>query len=180
MSNIVLQGCIMNPMNPKILLLTLFLGGLCMADDLNVDSDPAANFASFKTFRLQPGRIVSQKPELNNPLVEKRIEAAIREQLSRKGMTETTSAADVGVTYRLGAADQRQVDTYATGRYGRGRARVVNRVTEGTLVIDITRRDSRDLVFRGTFVDEEGDAAKLSKKLESDVKKIFDKYPPKK
>jgi hypothetical protein len=54
------------------------------------------------------------------------------------------------------------------------------RYTEGTLVIDLHQTSTRELVYRATYVDDESNAGKLSQKLEKDVAKALEKYPPKK
>ncbi len=45
----------------------------------------------------------------------------------------------------------------------------INTFSEGTLVVDVLRRPGRELVWRGIYRDDEGNASKL-----------FEKYPVKK
>jgi hypothetical protein len=73
-----------------------------------------------------------------------------------------------------------EIERTRVGRFGRGVRQTVTRFTEGTLVIDLLHREDRTLVWRGIYTDEESDAAKLSKKLTDDIKKLFQEYPPKK
>jgi len=45
--------------------------------------------------------------------------------------------------------------------------------------VDILKRPGRDLVWRGTYRDDESNAAKISSNLVRDVEKLFEKYPVK-
>jgi hypothetical protein len=151
-----------------------------LADQHSVDADTSADFTKYHTFAIRQGTINSNKPELKSPLVRQKIEDSIREQLTAKGLHADPQSPDLIVNFRFGAADKREVESWPTGRWGRGRRTEVNRFTEGTLVIDILERDGKSLLWRGIYTDEEKDAAKLSKKLPDDIKKLFEEYPPKK
>jgi hypothetical protein len=56
----------------------------------------------------------------------------------------------------------------------------LNTFSEGTLVVDVLRRAGRELVWRGIYRDDEGNASKISSNLPRDVEKLFEKYPLKK
>lgn len=160
--------------------LGLLLPLLLVADRSEIDFDPEVDFTQFKTFALRRGTIHTKRPELNNDLVHKKVEAAIRAKLVAKGMSEVDSKPDVGVVWSLGAAERREV--YRAPRARRGWRRPVEalRYTEGTLVIDLHEAKTRDLVYRATYVDDESNPGKLAQKLEKDVGKALEKYPPKK
>ncbi len=162
------------------LLIAVILVSPLIADQRTVDSDPHVDFSKFHSFAIRRGNITSKKPQLDSPLIKTHIEDGIRAQLRAKRLEESEQRPDLIVNYRLGSADRREVETWPAGRWGLGRRRVSYRVTEGTLVIDLLERDSRDLVWRGVYTDEESNADKLSKKLGDDVKKLFEKYPPEK
>ncbi|MSO21310.1 MAG: DUF4136 domain-containing protein [Acidobacteria bacterium] len=151
------------------------------ADDKSVDFDEDKDFSKYGSFDIRQQVINSKAPALNSSLVKDRIASAIRKELSDDGLFKDPTQPDLIVNYRLGAEVERDVDTFRVGRLGRRRTRVVvDKYTEGTLVIDILERESRDLVWRGIYNDKEGDFAKLARKLEEDVKKLFAEYPPKK
>jgi hypothetical protein len=161
--------------------LTFFLiAPVLIADDRNVDYDPQADFSKYKTFIFREGEILTKAPDLNSPLVRKKIDAAIRAQLTAKGLREVENQGDLVVTYRLGAAQRREVQNFPAGRLGRARRVETYRFTEGTLVIDLLNRQPRDLVWRGIYRDDESNVSKISEKLPNDIKKLFDEYPPKK
>ena len=151
-----------------------------LADNRDVDHDPQADFSKFKTFTLREGNINAKAPDLNSPLVRKKIDEAIRTQLASKGLHEVQNQPDLVVTYRLGSAQRREVETYPVGPWGRRRRIERYKFTEGTLVVDMTTREPRDLVWRGVYRDDEHNPSKISEKLPNDIKKPFSEYPPKK
>ena len=165
----------------KLALAILILSVIALrADDHNVDADPNVDFSKFRTFVIRQMNINSKKPELNSPLVRERIADAIRAQLRADGLEPDPQRPDLIVNFRFGAADRREIQSWPAGRFGRARRIETYRFTEGTLVIDLLDPAARELVWRGIYTDEEKDAAKLAKKLEDDVKKLFEEYPPKK
>jgi hypothetical protein len=50
--------------------------------------------------------------------------------------------------------------------------------SQGTLVIDLVKRDSKTLVWRGVYRDNEKNNAKLAQKLPEGAKKTLAQYPP--
>ncbi len=116
------------------------------ADQKDTDFDPATDFLKFKTFTIRQGQITAKAPELNSPLVRKKIEDSIRQQLVAKGLTEVQSRPDLAVNFRFGAADRRQVESFPAGRWGLRRRLETFRFTEGTLVINLMDTDGRQLV----------------------------------
>src|SRR5437870_1069176 len=115
------------------------LPALLSAQKVTVEFDQAMELASLKTFSLQNGQIHSKNPSLNNDIVRKNLEMAIRKKLIEKGLTESASQADLNVSFSLGSAHRTEVERYPA-RWG-GRRRVAVRYTEGTLTIDM--RDPR-------------------------------------
>ena len=127
----------------------LFVSLPLCADQNNTDFDPKTDFLKFKTFTLRQGQIEAKSPELNSPLVRKKIEDSIRSQLLAKDLTEVQNRPDIAVNFRFGAADKRQVESMPAGRWGRRRRLETFRFTEGTLVVNLMDSDGRELVWRG-------------------------------
>jgi hypothetical protein len=150
----------------------MVLSTVVLADTRHIEFDEQADFTAFKTFVVREGRASSRKAELNNALFLKTIEDAIRSSLSARGLKEVADQSDVVVTFRL--AEQGQRGVVGTGI----RNMRVIQTSEGTLVIEMT--NDNKLVWQGTYTDDEGDAAKLAKKLPDDAKKLISQYPPKK
>jgi Domain of unknown function (DUF4136) len=161
--------------------LTLFFISLPLrADQKDTDFDPHTDFLKFKTFTLRQAQIDAKTPELNSPLVRKKIEDALRAQLTAKGLTEVQNRPDLVVNFRFGAANRRQVESFPAGRWGRARRIETFRFTEGTLVVNLMDTEGRELVWRGIYRDDESNPGKISNKLPDDVKKLFSDFPPKK
>jgi hypothetical protein len=164
----------------KCVIFGLLIGFSAWAQKIQIESDPAVDFAKFKTFTIQPGRLSSKNPALNSELVRKRIDFDIQKALSARGLTFVPSgAADMNVLYTLGSFRGSQLEAYPAGWRGWGTRVVRVPFTEGTLVIDLRDPRSRSLVFRAIAREEKSDAAKVEGKLDNMVKKSFEKYPPK-
>jgi hypothetical protein len=137
------------------------------ADDHHVDFDRHTDFSKLKTFALREGKVDSPRPELNNTILLTKIADAIRKELTANGLKETLSNPDVLVDYNVTAED------FNEQRGGRVTS------TEGTLVVDMIKRESRALVWRGVYRDSEKNSAKLAQNLPGDVKKFLSEFPPK-
>jgi len=140
---------------------------LLFADDHNVDFDHHTDFSTLKTFALREGKVDSPEPELNSTLLVKKIADTIRMELLSKGLKETVNNPDVIVDYSVSGRD-----------FNEQRGGPISS-SEGTLVIDVTIRESRNLVWRAVYRDSERNNAKLAQKLPGDVKKSLSEYPPK-
>jgi Domain of unknown function (DUF4136) len=159
--------------------LLLAVPALLPGQKVTVEFDQSMEFGSLKSFTLKKGQIHSKNPSLNNDIVRKNLETAIRQRLNEKGLTEASGQADLTVSYTLGSANRTDVERYPTRWGGPGR-RVAHRYTEGTLTIDMRDPRRQELVWRAVAVADEHDPNKIQSKLDAMVKKSFDKYPPKK
>ncbi|MBZ5660855.1 MAG: DUF4136 domain-containing protein [Acidobacteriia bacterium] len=164
----------------KLAALGLLIAPVALAQKVTVEFDKGADFSKFKTFTIRGGELNSRNPALNSNLVKKQIEADIEHDLTSKGLTESSGAADLNVRYTFGQARKVEVETYPAGWYGLGTRAVRVPYAEGTLVIDLRDSTTRSLVWRGVASDEKTDPAKLEGKIDDMVKKSIDKYPPKK
>jgi len=149
------------------------------AQKINVEFDRAVDFTKFKTFAIRAGNLNSKNPALNSELVRKQIDADIERSLSAKGLEVTTGRSDLNVRYTLGTVRVVETEAYPAGWYGWGTRIVRVPYAEGTLVIDLRDPTTRSLVWRAIATAEQRDPTKLQGKLDSMVKKSFDKYPPK-
>jgi hypothetical protein len=136
------------------------------ADHHNVNFDQHTDFSRLKTFAMREGKRDSFQPELNNSLVVKKIGDAIRAQLISKGLKETFNSPDVLVDFSVTGED-----------FNEQRGGPVT-LSEGTLVIDLVKRESLALIWRSVYRDSERNAAKVAQNLPNDVKKSFSQYPP--
>lgn len=154
---------------------------------MSVNYDPNVDFSVFKTFKLRPASVESNRPELDNPLFEKMMERAIESALEAKGLTEADNLPGLFVDYRITnneISTSRPGTQIPAGPGWRGRGTTTGpqpvRFTEGTLVIDLTRPGDPAPVWRGVYRDDESTGSKLVQKLPADARKLLAKYPPKK
>lgn len=137
------------------------------------------NFSSFRTYRwVKPIR------STGNPLMDQRIVTAIDAQMAQKGFQQVENNPDVLISYGTGL--QRQRSATATGMgMGRLRGGGMGTINEnissaGTLVVDISNAQTKQLLWRGTATDTLSDKPdKNSQKIEKAVTKMFKNYPPK-
>jgi hypothetical protein len=142
-----------------------------VGDDMNVQADPKANFASFRTFTLRDASITSERPELDNRLFEKKLGNTIRAALVERGLKEVQSNPDLIIDYSVTNED------VATTARGNGAGPQPVRYTVGMLVIDMFRLGVPTPVWRGVYRDDERTGSKLVVKLPEDAKKLIAKYP---
>jgi Domain of unknown function (DUF4136) len=154
------------------------------AQKTSYDFDKTADFSKLKTFALKDGT------KVGNPLIDNRIVAAIEAQLTAKGMKKNEAAPDAVVVYHVAFDKQKDISSYSTGyggygyRWGGGWGSTDVRVTEilvGTLVIDVSDANKKDVVWRGVGVKEVDTNAKPDKRdknITGAVTKILKNFPP--
>ena len=161
--------------------------GACSSMGVQTDFSQEANFGEFKTFRYEQS---NSSLASVSPLVDERIVAAIRREMVVAGLTETSSKADVAVTYAASVDQQVQFQTThaATGgwgRWGRGSVGVSSSSTrattfdEGTLVIDICQVEEDQLVWRSVITDTlSSNADRNREMLNRGIARAFEAFPP--
>ena len=151
------------------------------AQKITMEFDQSIDFSKYKTFTIREGRLNSNNPALSSDLVKKQIEIDIQNDLTAKGLMMVPGGpADLNVRYTFGAVRKTELEAYPAGWYGWGTRYVRVPYAEGTLVIDLRDPSTRSLVWRAIAAEDKSDASKIQGKLDSMVKKSFDKYPPKK
>jgi len=158
------------------------------------DWDPDADFARYATYSWMeiPAREAANVAEAQqqSQLVDKRVKNGVNRELVAKGFKEVSADGDLLVVYYMGAKQITEIsqstysrgDMYASMFVGGGNVNVDN-ITEGSIIIDLVDGGTEGLVWRGsaeTSVKEGTSTEKRSELLDSAIKKIFEKYPPKK
>jgi hypothetical protein len=154
--------------------------------EIRTDYDRAAEFSRYKTYSW--GKVHTE-----NPLLVDRIKEAVASALAAKGWTEVESGGDVSIMAMEMTEDHRTLNTYYDsfgggwgwrrwGGFGDGFG--TSTTTEetyevGTLVVDLFDTNARKLIWRGSASDTLSDKSdKNIKKLNSDVQRMFDHFPP--
>ena len=176
---------------PKIArYLTVLLTTFCIAYPalarVTVDFDKTINFSKYKTYAWLKG---TPAP---NPLGQKRIQQAIEQKLTEKGLTKADGAPDLYVVTHASSRKEQHINVDHFG-YGGHRGRrggyggpgttTVNvyDIPIGTLVVDILDGGSKELVWHAVAEETlSDDPQKNAKRIEKVTKKMFKKFPPKK
>jgi hypothetical protein len=169
-----------NPVRTIALILAMsLLAPVSLADQRDVDSDPAVDFSIYKTYKILDGQLVAKAPELNNPLARNEIETGLRTALAAQGLQEASTLPDLLLSWRFGAADPIEQQAYVSSHWGLGRVATVTEFSEGTLLVQFYSRTSGELLWRGIYRDEARDAAQISSNMERNIGRLFKDFPPK-
>lgn len=167
----------------------LLLAGCASSPVVHTDYDPAATFATYRTYAWR------QPPPVTNPLVRQRLIDAIEAQLASKGWTQVAEAdADIALVGNVATHEEQTLDTFYGGPdwggwgwqgvggiavSGRYRTTQIHSYTVGTLVLDMFDTHSMRAVWRGTA---EGTVPatpeKVNAAVQKAVTKMFAEFPP--
>jgi Domain of unknown function (DUF4136) len=149
------------------------------------DFDQDYDLSSYKTFDWgQKIKIEEDRNPLHyNELNDKRIKAAVLEQMTMRGYQLTSENPDLIFHYHIVIDDQSVVATdpygYYYGPYWTHMQTNVFTYRQGTLILDLMERKSQDLVWRGWAVTDIGQIKpdEVSDIIKTTVARIFKKYP---
>lgn len=154
----------------------------CATTEVDTDYDRRANFAQYRTFQLQEGRVLVNGVETEgDTLLTDRIEGYLRQGFAGKGLRPVAENADLIVTYTSGARNVMEVEPWDGYSYGWvtgfGDDAWVDEYQEGTLVIDVIDRRTNKLVWRGV-TRTEADNLRSPAVIRNAVDEALDRYPP--
>jgi hypothetical protein len=164
---------------PAPLALLAILSLSCFAREIRTDYDHHVNFSGYKTYSWA-------KVDTPDPLWNDRVKEAVDKQLTAKGWTQVATDGDVSIV-AVGTTHEKPTlrtfydgfDGWMWGGFGDATTYVEN-YTVGTLVIDMFDSRTKKLIWRGSVSDAvAGKPDKDEKKLEKDVAKMFEHFPPK-
>src|SRR5262245_51475441 len=126
------------------LALAALTAGVVYAQHVNTDSDPAAPFATYKTYAWTPGTASAVS------LTEQRIHDGVNAQLQGKGMTQVDSNPNVFVATHVTTRTVPQVIADGFGPWGLGAGmETVQNYTEGKVVVELYDATKSKMVWRG-------------------------------
>ena len=158
------------------LMVFLFLQG-CNYIDVVSEYDPSVNFASFKTFSLQPLR-VSSRSNINE-FARQRVQDAVASELKARGYEQVSSNADLKVKGHFIARERRRVEsetTYSSGRWTTDYD--TYEYSEGSLTLDVRDSQADKLLWQGVgmgIIDKNPKGQK--ERVNKAVAKIFEGFP---
>lgn len=166
--------------------LSIFLAALstaCSTMSVTADHDSQVDFGSYTSFTLFERPAKQRRGPQMSDLVDERIAASIVADLSNKGLASTKpGGADVLVTFYT--AVRKRVVVNGGGWYGYrwrywgGGMTYVNSYPEGTLVIDVIDRRSRELVWRGVGAGAFSKMNPTDDKVQEKVTRVLRDFPP--
>ncbi len=178
----------------EIVRLVMLLGTLLIALPLKakvvVDFDPNLDYSKYKTYAFIGGveNLVSML--INPDLIDVRLHHSISQELNKRGLREVYPQENPDLVVRYWAIASAQVDVAVTGNWGPFGAYVdsywgflYNDVStssqkEGTLVIDVIDPKTKNLAWRLYLSRKFTDPDKIWKKVDEELAKAFDGYPP--
>ena len=177
-------------------LLPLILLVVACSTPVTVDYDDAVDFGRLRTFaQLPPPPTRTGDPRIDNPLLVKRIQAALRETLLARGYREVSQAPDFYVSFQLGLKQGVESSGGVTfgfgthvGHGGIGMAYGypgydVATYEEGMLTVDILRGTDKTLIWRGTATrrlsaSDSKRPEEARREIRRIVETILDRFPP--
>jgi hypothetical protein len=157
---------------------TLLLAATTWAQHVTSDYDPHADFSRYHTY-------LWLKISTPDTIWDHRVQDAVDQQLTAKGLTKLPSGGDLAVTAIGIARNKTEMQTYYDNlggwRWnGFGTATSVPKTYRvGTLVVDLFNGGTKQLAWRATARDTLSDKpAKNEKKLSKAVAKMFKNFPP--
>jgi hypothetical protein len=150
---------------------------LACAQEITSDYDRNIRLADLRSFQLATQERHPEEALAANPLVDRRIAAALRSALVANGIAESQEPKFL-VAYYASVKERTEVRAYGWGRPYFGGATATfdtQHYSEGTLVVDFIEADSKTLVWRGTMTDTV-DPNRSGDKLEKKIAKLIRKF----
>jgi uncharacterized protein DUF4136 len=162
------------------------IGIAAAMDDVSTEYDKSFDFATIKTFSAKIAT------PWGNPIMESSVLKEIEDGLSSRGWQKVPEGeADAEVLIHGSTQQKDKITTFYNGGYyggwgwygywgGPGMTTVTTHTyTEGTLVVDIFNTRTKQLVWRGTIVDElKKKQDHRQKQIEKSSDKLFKYFPP--
>lgn len=161
----------------------------CSSVQVNSDWDPQADFAGLHSWSWQSATpLATGNARLDDPLVHKRIQAAIRSALEARGYAQLFSGKpDFEVAYHVAIQQKLDARTIYTG-YGpyrgwgmAGAHTVVDSYEVGTLIIDFISPATNSVIWRGTAqsrLQELKTPEEREARVQEVVDQVLKRFPP--
>lgn len=173
-----------------VVLLSAFLFAVPLRAKTAVDFDPNLDYSKYKTYAFIGG-IENLVSLLVNPdSIDIRLHHSVSRELQKHGLREVNPGDHPDLVVRYWGNASAQVDVAVTGNWGPYGAYVggywgylYNDVSassqkEGALVIDLIDPKTKSLAWRLYLVRKISEPEKVWKKVDEELAKAFDGYPP--
>jgi len=182
----------MNRSLRRVLLLTSVLMLAACAPRVTIDFDRTADFSQYRTYAWSIGT------PTRSPLMDRRIIAAIEEQLAAKSLQKTENQPDLVVSYHAALNQEIRYNTTSIdvgygpgwgtgyGYYGGGwgprggdTITTPTKITVGTLNVDIYDSKRKEMIWRGSASETlTTDRQKTIDLIKERTAAMFEKFPP--
>lgn len=165
----------------------LALGACGIALRAGADYDRDTDFAVYESFTwAPPDALPTGDPRLdNNPFFVERLQDAVESELASRGIQHAQGSGGLSIHFHASVRDRTEVlETdrrygYDVEGYGEG-TRVIQ-YEEGTILVDIADRETKELLWRGwaqaDVQDVIGDPEKMEERIDQAVQKMFERFP---
>ncbi|MGJ8638890.1 MAG: DUF4136 domain-containing protein [Opitutaceae bacterium] len=169
--------------------LLLSLSGCVTPTAIDYDRAAVTKMQSYKCFIIDSRETRSSYQDVVlSPIVDRRIERAISRELTSKGFKENCGKHDFRVTFNTRTQSKTEINDLGVGPspfrrhpymgYG-GYSRLdIDNYEEGTFIVDIIDNQSKELVWRGTYVKRLGWSAPTEAEVSKIVGSILEGFPP--
>jgi len=150
----------------------------CSPIHVRTDYDREVDFSRYRTFKWMPvPKKRHKKTVRRGSLLDRRLRRAVERELEAKGyIIKESGKTDALLAYHVGVQNRVDIERYGYGYWGR--RTYVHRYKEGTFIIDIVDAQAKQLVWRGAAQGVVGRSGNSEEKINKDIAKIFEKYPP--
>jgi len=158
---------------------------LAVADDVRVFPVRGIDLSQFKTFKMLPTRVLTGTGVIeNDPDVSPFINAAIRKELTQKGLKEVSENADMEVAPGALSVSIPQVETLVfnvsmDADWGTSPLMVIGRYNkEGTMVVNLIDPRVKKSIWLGIVKRATGRPQSRERDVNKATANLFKKYPP--
>jgi Domain of unknown function (DUF4136) len=156
------------------------------AGDVRTYPSKGIEFSSYKTYMLLAPRVLTKSGiKENEPTVSPLLLAALRKELSKKGLTEVTEGADLEVASGAMAVSVPQIELLVysltlegTSMTGTAPLASIGRYNrEGTLIVNLIDTRTKRTAWLGLASRALGKPSRLKNDIDKAVGALFKKYP---
>lgn len=168
---------------------SILLAGCVSTKTVDYDNSASDKIAQYLCFSTQIENSNSDSKDLVlSPIVDKRIDQAIKQTLSAKGFSHDCVKADFIVRFKTYSETKTRIVNFGVGHkpfrrrlfYGyTGYKHIdIDQYEQGNFVIDILDQASKELVWRGAYKKRLGSRAPSDKEINRIVSEILANFPP--
>lgn len=171
---------------PLILVSLIFLTGCVSPTSYDYEQAALEEMSAYKTFSIDSReQRTDYQDVVLSPIVDRRFERAIERELVAKGFERVAGQPDFRVTFNTVTKTRTEVNSYGPTPFRRypyygygGRHIDIDEYEQGTFLINVIDSTSKQLVWRGAYVQRLGWSAPNEAEVQKIVSAILAGFPP--